>query len=65
MIIVGIDARKERLREMWQKLIKIRENDPDSVMLGIMREKIYKEQDELVNEIVLSKRDVVIRWVYK
>lgn len=57
MIIVGIDARKERLREMWQKLTKIRENDPDSVMLGIMREKIYKEQDELVNEIVLSKCD--------
>ncbi len=57
MIIVGIDARKERLREMWQKIDKIRENDPESIMLGIMREKIYKEQDELVNEIVLAKCD--------
>ena len=57
MIIVGIDARKERLRELWQKIDKIRENDPESSMLGIMREKIYKEQDELVNEIVLSKCD--------
>ncbi len=25
MIIVGIDARKERLRGMWQKIDKIRE----------------------------------------
>ena len=57
MIIVGIDARKERLRELWQKIDKIRENDPESSMLGIMREKIYKEQDELVNEIVLAKCD--------
>ena len=57
MIIVGIDARKERLREMRKKIDKIRENDPESSMLGIMREKIYKEQDELVNEIVLAKCD--------
>lgn len=57
MIIVGIDARKERLREMWQRIDKIRENDPESSMLGIMREKIYKEQDELVREIVLEKCD--------
>lgn len=57
MIIIGIDARKERLREMWQKIDKIRENDPESSMLGIMREKIYKEQDELVKEIVLEKCD--------
>jgi len=57
MIIVGIDARKERLREMWQKIDKIRENDPESSMLGIMREKIYKEQDELAREIVLGKVD--------
>lgn len=57
MIIVGIDARKERLREMWQKIDKIRENDPESSMLGIMRERIYKEQDELVREIVLEKCD--------
>lgn len=57
MIIVGIDARKERLREMWKKIDKIRENDPESSMLGIMREKIYKEQDELVREIVLEKCD--------
>lgn len=57
MIIVGIDARKERLREMWQRIDKIRENDPESSMLGIMREKIYKEQDELVKEIVLEKCD--------
>ena len=57
MIIVGIDARKERLREMWKKIDKIRENDPESSMLGIMREKIYKEQDELVKEVVLEKCD--------
>lgn len=57
MIIIGIDARKERLREMWQKIDKIRENDPESSMLGIMRERIYKEQDELVKEIVLEKCD--------
>jgi hypothetical protein len=57
MIIVGIDARKERLREMWQRIDKIRENDPESSMLGIMREKIYKEQDELAQEIVLGKVD--------
>lgn len=57
MIIVGIDARKERLREMWQKIDKIRENDPKSSMLEVMREKIYKEQDELVKEVVLKKCD--------
>jgi hypothetical protein len=42
---------------MWKKIDKIRENDPESSMLGIMREKIYKEQDELVREIVLEKCD--------
>lgn len=57
MIVVGIDARKERLKELWQKIDKIRENDPKSNMLGIMREKIYKEQDELVEEIILAKCD--------
>ena len=57
MIIVGIEARKERLKTMWQKIDKIRENDPKSSMLEVMREKIYKEQDELVKEVVLEKCD--------
>jgi hypothetical protein len=57
MIILGIDSRKERLKEMWQRLDKIRENDSESSMLEIMREKIYKEQDELAREIVLAKVD--------
>ena len=57
MIILGIESRKDRLKEMWHKLDKIRENDPESNVLGIMRENIYKEQDELVREIVLGKVD--------
>jgi hypothetical protein len=57
MIILGIDSRKERLKEMWQRLDKIRENDSESSMLEIIRDKIYKEQDELAREIVLGKVD--------